>query len=258
MGMRKKVCLVTGGTGDIGKAICQHLVDESYTVILAGITVEQADAACQELDSGNGALTSVVIDVTDEEICKTAIAEIMNIHGQLDCLVNCAGISYIAPVLLGKVKEWQKVLEVNTLGAFIISKAAVRPMIRARCGRIVHIGSISAEVGAPFNAIYAASKAGIAGLVRSFALEVAAAGITVNAVQPGYVKTKLFRQTQGARAKIKGVSLDKQEKDLIQDTPTRSLVTPDEVASLVRFLLSDNSRSITGQTLNIDGGRTAG
>lgn len=256
--MRKKICLVTGGTGDIGKAICQYLVGESYTVILAGITAEQAGAACRELECGNGTLASAVIDVTDEEICKTAVAGILETHGRLDCLVNCAGISYIAPVLLGKVKEWKKVLEVNTLGAFIISKAVIRPMIRARSGRIVHIGSISADVGAPFNAIYAASKAGLAGLVRSFALEVAAAGITVNAVQPGYVKTKLFRQTQGARAKIKGISLEQQEKDLIRDTPTRSLVTPDEVASLVHYLLSDDSRSITGQTLNVDGGRTAG
>jgi NAD(P)-dependent dehydrogenase (short-subunit alcohol dehydrogenase family) len=171
--------------------------------------------------------------------------------------VNCAVISNNAHLLLGNIQKWRDVLEVNTLGAFCISQAAIRPMIRQHYGRVVHIGSISAQVGAPYNAIYAASKAGVAGLVRSLALEVAAAGITVNAVQPGYVKTKLFAQTQGARAKIRGVDLEQQENDLIQDTPTRRLVTPEDVASLVDYLASESSRSITGQTLNVDGGRTA-
>jgi 3-oxoacyl-[acyl-carrier protein] reductase len=197
------------------------------------------------------------IDVTDETSCKQATNAVVEEFGRIDGMVNCAGISDIAPVLLGKSERWQRVLETNTLGAFKISQAVLRPMFRARYGRIIHIGSISAEVGAPFNAIYAASKAGVAALVRSLALEVAATGITVNAVQPGYVKTKLFAQTQGARARIKGVSIETHEADLVRDTPTGRLVTPEDVASLVAYLAKPESRSITGQTLNVDGGRTA-
>ena len=258
MGIAKRVCLVVGGSGDIGLAICRQLLAAGYTVVVSGQTDERAQSARDALREHVGGLSTVVLNVTDAASCKSAIATIIEKYGQLDCMVNCAGISYIAPVLLGNVAEWRKVLETNTLGAFIVSQAAIRPMIRRRAGRIIHIGSISAELGAPYNAIYAASKAGVAGLVRSLALEIAATGITVNAVQPGYVKTRLFHQTQGARAKIKGVSLEQHEQDLIQDTPTRSLVTPDDVASLVVYLAGENSRSITGQTLNVDGGRTAG
>lgn len=257
MGIENRVCLVAGGTGDIGKTICSRLLDDGYTVVLAGQTADQVDDACADLEAPNAHLHGVVIDVRDEASCSSAVAEVMEKFGRLDCLVNCAGISYIAPLLLGKLEKWRDVLEVNTLGAFVVTRAVLRPMIKARFGRIIHIGSISAEVGAPYNAIYAASKAGVAGLVRSFALEVAAVGITVNAVQPGYVKTKLFAQTQGARARIKGVTIEEHEQDLIRDTPTRKLVTPKDVASAVACLVSDDSASITGQTINVDGGRTA-
>lgn len=259
MGLKHKpVSLVVGGTGDIGKAICQRLLDSDSVVVVSGQTQERADTAVKALGGASDVLASCVINITDPDSCKQSVIEIEKNFGHLDNLVNCAGISYIAPVLLGKIDAWRNVLEVNSLGAFIISQAAMRPMVRQRYGRIIHIGSISAEVGAPYNAIYAASKAAIAGLVRSLALEIAASGITVNAVQPGYVKTKLFAQTQGVRAKIKGVTLDEHENDLIRDTPTRVLVTPDDVASLVNYLASNESRSITGQMLNVDGGRTAG
>lgn len=258
MGIDKRVALVVGGTGDIGLAICRSLLAANFVVVVSGITSKQAEVARVSLAASADVVGAIVVDVTKEESCKAAVAEILAGRGRLDCMINCAGVSYIAPLLLGKVEEWRKVLDVNTLGAFTISKAAIRPMIRAKFGRIIHIGSISAQVGAPFNAIYASSKAGVAGLVRSLALEIAAAGVTVNAVQPGYVKTKLFQQTQGARAKVKGITLEEQEQDLIKDTPTRRLVTPEDVASLVTYLASDESRSITGQTLNIDGGKTAG
>lgn len=257
MGLENRVCLVVGGCGDIGLAICRQMLESGATVIVSGMTKERVESARGVLAETGGSLGTAVLNVTDQSGCRTAVTDIVANHGRLDCLVNCAGISYIAPVLLGKVAEWQKVLNTNTLGSFIISQAALRPMIRQRSGRIVHIGSISAEVGAPFNAIYAASKAGVAAFVRSLALEVAGTGVTVNAVQPGYVRTKLFHQTQQARAKIKGVSLEQHEQDLIKDTPTRSLVTPEDVASLVCYLAAEESHSITGQMLNVDGGRTA-
>ena len=130
-------------------------------------------------------------------------------------------------------------------------------MMRQQNGRIIQIGSISADLGAPFNAIYAASKAGVAALVRSLALEVARTGITVNGVQPGYVKTLLFEETQAVRAKIKGVSAEQHEQDLIRDTPTGRLVLPQDVAAAVAYLASEDAAAVTGQMINVDGGRTA-
>ena len=253
----RRIALVVGGTGDIGRAICERFAHAGFTVVVSSVSRQQVEAAVESLAGITADVFAAQIDVTDESSCKDAVADIVERHGRLDVMVNCAGVSYIAPVLLGKTDDWRRVLDVNTLGAFTISRAVLRPMIRAHYGRIIHIGSISAEVGAPFNAIYAASKAGVAGLVRSLALEVAATGITVNAVQPGYVKTKLFAETQGARAKIKGVSLEEHEKDLVADTPTRRLVTPEDVASAVLYLAGDEARSITGQAINVDGGRTA-
>ncbi len=257
MGLDKRVCLVLGGAGDIGAAICKRLAESDATVILAGRSEEKVQAAVDELAAADIAVHSAIVDVTDVASCKNAISEIVSKYGKLDVLVNSAGISDIAPVLLGKIANWKSVLETNTLGAFIASQAALRPMISKRYGRIIHIGSISAEVGAPYNAIYAASKAGVAGLVRSLALEVAGLGITVNGVQPGYVRTKLFHQTQGARAKLKGVTLEKHEQSLVDDTPTGTLVSLEDVASLVEYLAREESQSITGQLLNVDGGRTA-
>ncbi|MEM8547168.1 MAG: SDR family NAD(P)-dependent oxidoreductase [Pseudomonadota bacterium] len=257
MGIDNGVALVAGGNGDIGQAICRRLGEAGHTLVVSCLSTAKADVALAQLAESGISATSVILDVRDDDSCKQAIAEIVARHGGLSTLVNCAGVSYIAPVLIGKTEEWQRVVDVNTMGAFRLCRAALRPMIRRRSGRIIHVGSISAEVGAPYNAIYAASKAAVGGMVRSLALEVAGTGITVNAVQPGYVKTKLFAQTQSARARIKGVTLEQHEQDLVDDTPTGRLVTPEDVASLVNYLATDESQSITGQALNVDGGRTA-
>lgn len=255
--MTSRVVLVVGAAGDIGAATARRLCESGHTVVVSSRSEERGGEQVAAFAGEGLAVDAVRIDVTDDASCAAGVGAVLERHGRLDGLVNCAGVSDIAPVLLGKTDRWEEVLNVNTLGAFRLSRVALRPMVRARWGRIVHVGSISAELGAPYNAIYAASKAGVAGLVRSLALEVAGVGVTVNAVQPGYVKTDLFAQTQGARARLRGVSLEQHEQDLVDDTPTGRLTTPEDVASLVNYLMLDESRSITGQTLNVDGGRTA-
>lgn len=257
MGVNTKISLITGGGRGIGRAICERLANDDHIVYSAARTLDEITEVVSKISEDGGEAHALELDITDAEQVDAAIKKILGKHSHIDVMVNSAGTSYIAPVVMGKLPEWRKVLETNVLGAFIISKAVVRPMLRVRSGRIIHIGSVSGEIGAPYNAIYAASKHAIAGLVRSLALEVAPSGITVNAVQPGTIKTDLYNYTHGARAKLKGVTMEEHENDLIQEVPTRRFVTPEEIAAAVAFLASDDASSITGQMLNVDGGRTA-
>ena len=189
MGLNGRVALVVGAGGGIGRAVCRRLVGDGYRVVAAGRTLATLERLAAELgrDDDGADVGRVELDLADTASVESRIRDVAAEHGRIDVLVNAAGTSYVAPVALSNLATCEEVLRVNLLGAYALSRAVVRVMIRQKAGRIVHVGSISGAVGAPYNAIYAASKAGVAGLVRSLALEVAPLGITVNAVQPGTV-----------------------------------------------------------------------
>lgn len=252
----QKVALVTGGSRGIGYAICRQLSDEGYAIVAVARTCEELDTLEKEFKSEDRVIACHGLDIADAENVASLFKAINEQFGRLDAVVNSAGISYVAPVALAKIDRCNEVLQVNLMGAYIVSREAVRLMTRQRRGRIVHIGSISGTIGASYNAIYAASKAGVAGLVKSLALEVAAVGITVNAVQPGTVHTSLFEETHGARAKIRGVSLEEQKRFLEEGNPQKRLVRPEEIAAAVSYLLSDGAASVNGHLLTVDGGRS--
>ncbi len=252
----EKLVFVTGGGRGIGRATCFRLAEEGYKLAVAARSESELDEVVDTITAKGGSVDRYAFDISDEKTAAQAVKDIIAKHGRIDALVNSAGTSYVGPVVMSNIAKCEEVLRVNLLGALIISKAVLRPMIRARSGRIVHIGSISGQIGAPYNAVYAASKAGVAGLVKSIALEVAATGITVNGVQPGTVRTELFNQTHGARAKIKGITIEEQEQQLIEENPQRRLVVPQEIAAAVAYLLSDGAASVNGQLLTVDGGRS--
>ena len=256
MGLKARVALVVGGGRGIGRAVCERLAADGCTVAVAGRTLAALEAVRDGLRDAGHEATCHELDLADLASVEPAVKGVVTEHGRVDVLVNAAGISYVAPVALSNLDRCEEVLRVNLLGAFALSRAAVRPMIRQKAGRIVHVGSISGDVGAPYNAIYAASKAGLGGLVRSLALEVAALGITVNAVQPGTVRTELFEATHGARAKLKGITLEAQERAMEADSPQRRLVRPDEVAAAVSYLAGDGAAAVNGHLLDVDGGRS--
>lgn len=246
-----------GGARGIGKAVALRLAADGHRVVVLARTLEQVDETAAEIERAGGWAIGHAADVGDPARVEALVREVTGAHGPPGILVNSAGISYIGPVLLGDGERWREVVDTNLLGAFRVSKAVLRPMLAAKWGRIIHVGSISSQIGAPYNAIYAASKAGVDALVRSLALEVARSGITVNAVAPGFVRTDLYMDTQSRRARLKGVTLESHEADLVGEVPIHRLVTPEEVAATVSFLASEEAGAITGQVINVDGGRTA-
>ncbi len=254
--VEQKIAFVAGGGRGIGRATCFKLAEQGYKLAVAARTEAELEEVVATIQSKGGDVTPYAFDIADDKAVNSAVKDILAKYGRIDALVNSAGTSYIGPVVMSKIDKCEEVLRVNLLGAMIISKAVLRPMIRQRTGRIVHIGSISGQIGAPYNAIYAASKAGLAGLAKSIALEVAATGITCNVVQPGTVRTELFNQTHGARAKLKGISLEEQEQALIDENPQKKLVIPEEIAAAVAYLLSEHAASVNGLQLTVDGGRS--
>jgi len=258
MKLEGKVAVVTGAGRGIGRAIAGVLAREGARMVVVARTRREIEAAAGELRELGAEALAVAADVADADEVAELRRRVLDECGRVDVLVNNAGTSYIASVLKSDDDEWWRVVEVNLRSCYLCSKAFVRPMIRQKGGRIVNISSIAAKIGGAWNSAYAASKAAVLGLTRSLALEVAASGITVNAICPGYVETQLAEYTMGARGKIFGKSAEEYLADLEAEIPMKRHVTAEEVAAAVSFLVSPEAGAITGQAVNVDGGRVTG
>jgi 3-oxoacyl-[acyl-carrier protein] reductase len=235
-----KAALVTGASGAIGGAIARALHGAGSKVLLTGTRRGALEALAAELGAGAFVATGDLAEAsTAEALVKAAEAAM----GQLDILVNNAGVTRDGLVLRMKDEEWLKVLEVDLGAAFRLSRAALRGMVRRRWGRIVSVGSVVGATGNPGQANYAAAKAGLVGLSKAIAAEVAARGITANCIAPGFI----------ASAMTDALPAEQRER-LAANIPMGRIGTPEEVGSCALFLASEEARYITGQTLHVNGG----
>jgi len=240
-----RVGIVTGGARGIGAAITQLLANDGATVIVMGLSADRERTESLRV-SLNGSAQRVVFregDVSQFMACERVVGEIIKQHGHIDFLVNNAGITADHTVRKMTVEEWQAVLAVNLSGPFFMTKAVLDHMVERGYGRIVNISSVVGHTGNFGQANYAAAKAGVMGLTKTVALEVAQRGITVNAVAPGFINTDMVAAMPKAALEA-----------AIQKSPERRLGQPEEVARVVRFLLDETSGYITGSVYDVNGG----
>ena len=235
-----KTALVTGATGGIGGGIARALHRQGATVALSGTRREVLDQLAAELGGRTHVLPGNLADKDEVEALVPRAEEVM---GQLDILVANAGITKDNLFVQLRDEDWEQVINVNLTSTFRLARAAVRGMMRRRFGRVVNITSIVGVTGNPGQANYAAAKAGLIGMSKSLAQELASRAITVNCVAPGFIATPMT-----------DVLTDEQKKGILGRVPADRLGTPDEIAAGVVYLASDEAAYVTGQTLHINGG----
>ena len=239
-----KVALVTGGSRGIGRAIALRLGQEGADVAVCARNVEAAGGVASEIEGLGRKCLVRACDVADTEQAGALIASTIEELGQLDILVNNAGVTRDNLLMRMKEEDWDEVLAINLKGAFNCARAAVRPMLKARGGRIVSITSVVGLQGNAGQANYAASKAGLIGLTKSLARELASRGITANAVAPGLVPETGMTGELAAEV----------QQQMLSAVPLGRAGTPEDVAHAVAFLASKQAAYITGQVLAVDGG----
>ncbi len=238
--LTNKTALVTGASGGIGKAIAQTLHAQGATVAISGTRKEKLDEIASEL----GERVHVTpCNLSDKEAVSALVGQAEEAMGKLDILVNNAGITRDNLFMRMKDDEWDDVIAVNLTASFVLMRSALRGMMRARSGRIVNIASISGIIGNPGQPNYSASKAGMIGMSKSLAREVAPRGITVNCIAPGFISTPMTDELN-----------EKQVEQIAQAIPSGTFGEPQDIASAVLYLASEEAKYMTGQTLHINGG----
>jgi len=238
-----RVALVTGAARGLGRAIAQTLAGAGAKVACVDVNVETLGATVAAIEGAGGAAMALACDVTDSQRVNQVVDEVVKTWGGLQILVNNAGITRDNIVLRMKDDQWDAVIQVNLRGTFLFTRAAAKPMLKAHGGRIISIASVAGLVGNPGQANYSASKAGVIGLTRTVARELAGRNITVNAVAPGFIATEMTAALG-----------DQVLEEVKRRTPLARLGEPQDIADAVLFLASDAASFITGHVLTVDGG----
>jgi meso-butanediol dehydrogenase/(S,S)-butanediol dehydrogenase/diacetyl reductase len=258
--IRGKVAIVTGAGHGIGRAIALRLAEEGATVIGADLEAAAVEQVIGEITAAGGKGLALQIDATDEKAVYAMVEQVLAQHGQLDILVNNVGGGGGSALVINLPAEaWEKTVAVNLRSTFLCSQAAAREMIKRKAGRIVNIASISGRVGESLVGAYCAAKFGVIGLTQVMAKELGRYTITVNAVCPGYVWTPGWQHLAAWLKENFSTMADKSPEQIFEERVKAETVlgraqTPEDVASLVAYLASEEARNITGQAIHVDGG----
>src|ERR1035438_4197841 len=245
--LQGRIALVTGASQGIGRACALELARAGATVALAARNENKLGAVAKEIEAAGGQSAVFALDVASEESIKAGAKAVIERFGKVEILVNNAGITRDGLMMAMKRPDWDDVLGTNLTGAFLLTQALLRPMLKNRWGRIINITSVVGRTGQAGQGNYASSKAGLIGLTRSLAREVASRGITVNAVAPGYIETPMT-----------AVLDEKQRGAMMATIPLGRAGTDAEIAQPVVFLASDAAAYITGHVLDVNGGMFMG
>ena len=238
-----QLAVVTGGATGIGRAIADALAEDGATVAIVARNLERAQAAAAEMTAHGRPAHAYAADVADESAVDAAFDAVLKAHGRLDILVNNSGVTRDGLILRMSDAQWNEVVDTNLKGAFHCCRAAARPLLKQKSGRIVNVSSVVGVMGNPGQANYVASKAGVIGLTKALAREFAPRGVTVNAVAPGFIRTAMT-----------DVLPDAQKEALNAKIPMGRMGEGEDIGAAVAYLASKEAGYVTGQTLHVNGG----
>ena len=239
-----KVVIITGASQGIGRTMAIVFGESGANVICVARSEDKIKELSSEIESKGGRAIPIACDIGDGNAFSNTIKSVVDQFGKLDILINNAGITRDALLMRMNESQWDEVIQTNLKGAFFGMKAAIRPMMKNKFGRIINIASIVGLTGNPGQANYAASKAGLIGMTLSIAKEVGSRGITVNCIAPGWIDTEMTEELP-----------ENSKRDLLDRIPIGKIGKPENIAHAAVFLASDEASYITGQTITVDGGR---